>query len=92
MPQVQVVDTTENPPEPTGVQEFFSKLGKSYKDQSDRVEIGKLIDALTSARLNLFFCHFQRQFPRELMNIVVAGLHGYVQHNVKTFCDGFHGG
>ena len=44
MPQVQVVDTTENPPDPTGVQEFFSKLGKSYKDQSDRVEIGKLID------------------------------------------------
>lgn len=44
MPQVQVVDTTENPPEPTGVQEFFSKLGKNYQDKSDRVEIGKLID------------------------------------------------
>lgn len=43
MPQVQVVDTTENKPEPTGVQDFFSKLGKSYKDQSDRVEIGNLL-------------------------------------------------
>ena len=50
MPQVQVVDTTENPPEPTGVQEFFSKLGKSYKDQSDRVEIGKLIDEYKANR------------------------------------------
>lgn len=44
MPQVQVVDTTQRKPEPTGVQEFFSKLGKSYKDESDRVEIGKLLD------------------------------------------------
>jgi hypothetical protein len=44
MPQVQVVDTTENKPEPTGVEQFFSKLGKSYKDESDRVEIGKLLD------------------------------------------------
>lgn len=43
MPQVQVVDTTQNQPEPTGIQEFFSKLGKSYKDKSDQVEIGKLI-------------------------------------------------
>lgn len=43
MPQLQVVDTTERAPEPTGVQEFFSKLGKSYKDDSDRVEIGNLI-------------------------------------------------
>lgn len=43
MPQLQVVDTTERPPEPTGVEQFFSKLGKSYKDQSDRVEIGNLL-------------------------------------------------
>jgi len=43
MPSLQVVDTTERPPEPTGVEQFFSKLGKSYKDQSDRVEIGKLL-------------------------------------------------
>src|SRR3982750_803373 len=44
MPEVQFVDTTENHPDPTGVQEFFSKLGKSYRDKNDRVEIGKLID------------------------------------------------
>lgn len=50
MPQVQVVDTTENKPEPTGVEEFFSKLGKSYKDQEDRVEIGKLIDEYKTNR------------------------------------------
>lgn len=43
MPQVQVVDTTENQPEPTGVEQFFSRLGKSYRDDADRVEIGKLI-------------------------------------------------
>lgn len=44
MPSLQVVDTTERKPEPTGVEEFFSKLGKSFKDQNDRVEIGKLIE------------------------------------------------
>lgn len=44
MPQVQVVDTTENPPEPTGVEQFFSRLGKSYKDDEDRVQIGSLIN------------------------------------------------
>lgn len=44
MPQVQVVDTTENQPDPTGLEQFFSKLGKSYKDDADRVEIGKLIN------------------------------------------------
>lgn len=43
MPQVQVVDTTENKPDPTGVQEFFSKLGHDYKDKGDRVEIENLI-------------------------------------------------
>lgn len=43
MPSVQVVDLTEREPEPTGVQEFFSKLSKSYQDQSDRVEIGNIL-------------------------------------------------
>lgn len=52
MPQVQVVDTTENKPEPTGVQEFFSKLGKSMKDQNDRVEIGKLLNEYKQNREN----------------------------------------
>lgn len=50
MPQVQVVDTTENKPEPTGVQEFFSKLGKSYKDEADRVEIEKILDEYKANR------------------------------------------
>lgn len=50
MPQVQVVDTTENQPDPTGVEQFFSKLGKSYKDQADRVEIGTLIDSYKKNR------------------------------------------
>ena len=50
MPQVQIVDSTENKPEPTGVEEFFSKLGKSYQDQSDRAEIGKLIDEYKANR------------------------------------------
>jgi hypothetical protein len=50
MPQVQVVDTTENKPEPTGVEELFSKLGKSYKDKQDRVEIGGLIESYKNNR------------------------------------------
>lgn len=44
MPQVQVVDTTENQPDPTGLENFFSKLGKSYQDDRDRFEIGNLIN------------------------------------------------
>lgn len=44
MPQVQVVDTTPNKPEPTDVERFFTRLGKDYKDRNDRVEIGKIID------------------------------------------------
>ncbi len=50
MPKLQVVDTTERAPEPTGVEKFFSKLGKSYKDEADRVEIGKLIDEYKTNR------------------------------------------
>ncbi len=50
MPQVQVVDTTERAPEPTGVEQFFSKLGKSYKDENDRVEIGKILDEYKANR------------------------------------------
>ena len=50
MPQVQVVDTTENKPEPTGIQEFFSKLGKSYRDEADRIEIGKILDEYKANR------------------------------------------
>lgn len=50
MPQLQVVNTTQDKPEPTGVQEFFSKLGKDYKERSDRNEIGKLISEYQNNR------------------------------------------
>lgn len=44
MPQLQVVNTTRDEPKPNGVPEFFSKLGKDYKDKQDQVEIGNLIN------------------------------------------------
>lgn len=50
MPQLQVVDTTERSPEPTGVEQFFSRLGKSVKDQQDRAEIGKLLEEYKNNR------------------------------------------
>ncbi len=50
MPQVQVVDTTERPAEPTSIEKFFTRLGKNYKDKSDQAEIGKLIDEYKNNR------------------------------------------
>lgn len=50
MPQIQVVDTTERPPEPTGVEQFFSNLGKSYRDRADRLEIDRLIEEYKTNR------------------------------------------
>ncbi len=44
MPSLQIVNTTRDKPEPTGVEEFFSKLGKDYKDKQDRNELGQLLD------------------------------------------------
>ena len=43
MPQVQIVDSTENKPEPTGLEEFFSKLGKSFKDREDKLELDQIL-------------------------------------------------
>jgi len=43
MPQVQFVDSTPNKPEPTGVQEFFSNLSKTYKDSKDKDTFGNLL-------------------------------------------------
>lgn len=43
MPQLQVVNTTRDKPDPTGVSEFFSRLGKDYKDREDQLEIGNLL-------------------------------------------------
>lgn len=50
MPQVQVVDTTRDKPEPTDVERFFTRLGKDYKDREDRVEIGKILDEYSQNR------------------------------------------
>ncbi len=45
MPELSGIDLSQTyKPEPTGVQEFFSKLGKSYQDENDRVQIGKLLN------------------------------------------------
>ena len=52
MPQLQVVNTTRDKPEPTGVQEFFSKLGKSYQEDRDKDEIGKILDEYKENRNN----------------------------------------
>lgn len=43
MPQVQFVDSTPRKQEPTGVQEFFSNLGKQYKDSQDADTFGNLL-------------------------------------------------
>lgn len=42
MPQAQIV-RFENQSEPSGIQKFFTKLGKDYQDKEDRVEIGNLL-------------------------------------------------
>ncbi len=43
MPQLQIVNTTRDKPDPTGVEEFFSRIGKDYKDKQDRDVIGNLL-------------------------------------------------
>ena len=50
MPAVQVIDTTQDKPEPTGVEQFFSKLGKDYREKKDRNEIGNLISQYQQKR------------------------------------------
>jgi hypothetical protein len=50
MPQLQVVDTTPNKPEPTEVQQFFSKLSKSYQEKQEGDEIGKLLKTYQANR------------------------------------------
>ncbi len=52
MPQIQVVDTTERAPEPSGVQEFFSKLSKSYKERQDQNALDTLIKDYKANRDN----------------------------------------
>lgn len=43
MPQLQVYDPKERPPEPTGVQKFFSNLGKSFKDKEDSDKLADIL-------------------------------------------------
>ena len=43
MPQIQVIDSTPRKQEPSEVQQLFSKLGATYKDNEDRVKIGNMI-------------------------------------------------
>ena len=43
MPQVQMVNSTVDKPEPTGVEQFFSKLSKDYADKQDRSKIGEIM-------------------------------------------------
>lgn len=44
MPQVQVINTTRDKPEPTGVQEFFSRIGKEYKEKQDKATVDTIWD------------------------------------------------
>jgi len=43
MPQLQVVDTTPNKPEPTAVENLFSRLSAHYKEKSEGDEIARLV-------------------------------------------------
>lgn len=43
MPQIQMIDSTPRKQEPTGVQEFFSKLASSYKEKQDEDTIGNIL-------------------------------------------------
>jgi len=43
MPSPRVLDLTERAPEPTGVEELFSKVAKLYKEDKDQDTIGKIL-------------------------------------------------
>ncbi len=43
MPQIYDVDVRQSRPDPTGVEEFFSKLGQVYKEREDKDTIGKIL-------------------------------------------------
>lgn len=43
MPQIQMIDSTPRKQEPTGVQEFFSKLASSYKEKQEEDTIGNIL-------------------------------------------------
>lgn len=43
MPSPRVLDLTERPPEPTGIEKFFSKVALTYKDQQDQDTVGNIL-------------------------------------------------
>lgn len=44
MPSLQVVNTTRDKPDPTELEQFFSKLGKDYRDKQDKADVNKLLN------------------------------------------------
>src|SRR5687768_15034427 len=50
MPNVGVIDTTRNKPEPSDFEQFFSKLGKDYREKQDKVELNDLISSYQQNR------------------------------------------
>lgn len=50
MPSPRYIFEPQDKPDPTGVQEFFSRLGQQYKDREDQVQIGNIIDEYRAHR------------------------------------------
>lgn len=52
MPQLRTINAyqDERSPEPTGVQQFFSRLGKDYSDRKDKAEIDNIISGYQQNR------------------------------------------
>jgi len=44
MPSAQVINTTRDKPDPTQIEQFFSKLGKDYRDKQDKNDVNKLLN------------------------------------------------
>lgn len=52
MPAPRVIDTTRNKPEPSGVEEFFSKLNTHFREQKDKDILGDLTRQYQANREN----------------------------------------
>lgn len=53
MPSLQVINTTRDKPEPTQLEQFFSKIGKDYREKTDQAEVGKLLDQYQKNRQDI---------------------------------------
>jgi len=42
--RVQVINTSREKPEPTGVEQFFTKLGNDYRDKEDQKQINQILE------------------------------------------------